>query len=235
MASENSPAPRRGLGQRIYYNLARTGAMIIGIALFRYRRFGLHNIPKRGGCLIVANHQSYLDPPFLGMCVYTRQFHPMARGGLFRSRLLRPALRGLNSLPVGQGAGETAAMKKAIQLLRAGEVVLIFPEGSRSPDGTLQPFMRGAALLIRRAGCPVVPAAIEGAFEAWPRGRRPRLWGNRVGVEVGAPIDHADLMSQGADEAMRRLREEIKSLRRQVRRRLRAADGRESAELNATG
>ena len=108
--------------------------------------------------------------------------------------------------------------------LALGHPVVLFPEGSRSPDGAPLPFKRGVALLLKRSRCPVVPVAVEGCAEAFPKGARfPRLWGKRIAVMVGHPISHDELLKDGPDAALARLTGEIESMRLELRSKLRAA------------
>lgn len=210
------------LFQPAFYELGRAMLMVSLTLVYRLRRFGLHNMPARGACLIVANHQSYFDPPLVGLCVRGRQFHSVARVGLFERPGLALLIRMLNAIPVEEGGQpDVSAVKESLRRLERGGAVCLFPEGSRTPDGSLQPFQRGAGLIVKRAGCPVVPVAIEGAFDAWPRTRRfPRLFGQRLAVSVGEPIPHEELLRDGVDTAMDRLAREIESQRDVLRRRL---------------
>ncbi|MEC9373324.1 MAG: lysophospholipid acyltransferase family protein [Planctomycetota bacterium] len=224
--SEDGGGRARFFGQPLFYEVCRWIFLVVATVWLGYRRWGMENVPKEGGVLLVANHQSYVDPPLIGLCAHDRQFHPMAREGLFRVKWLSPIIRALNAFAVNEKGGDAKAMKEAIRLLHEGKVVLIFPEGSRTHDGHVSEFKRGAALLVKKAECPVVPVAIEGAFEAWPRGKRAWIGGNRVGVEVGRAIAHEELMQDGADAALRRLEREVEALRVRLRGRLDAAGGR---------
>lgn len=171
-------------------------------------------VPPMGPVLIAANHESFLDPPAVGCRVTNRQIDFVARSGLFANRHFGGLIAFLNSIPVAETGPDTAAIKEIIRRLRMGRCVLIFPEGSRSPDGEPQPFKRGVAVLVKRAQCPVVPAAIDGAFEAWPRDRsRPKLFGTpRVRVTFGHPIPYDELMADGADAGLARIEREVRAL-----------------------
>lgn len=201
-----------------FYELGRAVVLVIGIAVFRYRAYHAGRVPRRGGLLLVCNHQSFLDPPLVGVCVPHRHLDFLARVGLFRSRLLGMVLRMLHSLPIRQDQPDSVAMKETLRRLEQGAAVLIFPEGSRSPDGAMHDFKRGVALLVQRSSCPVLPCAITGAYEAWPRGRLPRLTGNRVGVIYGRPIAHDELMAHGPRAAVERLEREVAALLTELRR-----------------
>jgi 1-acyl-sn-glycerol-3-phosphate acyltransferase len=120
----------------------------------------------------------------------------------------------LNAIPINEKEGDSVAIRKAIRELGAGRCVLIFPEGARSPDGKLQDFKRGAWLLISRAKCAVLPAAIEGTHEAWPRSRpAPRLWRRRAAVAFGEILEHERLIAMGPDEGLAFLSRRIDELR----------------------
>jgi 1-acyl-sn-glycerol-3-phosphate acyltransferase len=193
--------------------------------IYRLRVVGAERVPRSGPVLLIANHQSYLDPPLVGMGNPGRHLNFIARGGLFSAKGFGWLITALNAVPIKENGSDTAAIRTALEQLAAGRAVLIFPEGSRSPDGAVHAFKRGAWVLMTRAKCPVVPVAIEGAFDAWPRGRKPRLWGARVAVEFGAAMSHAELSRLGADEGLALLRSRVESMRQDLRHELRLASG----------
>lgn len=189
---------------------------------YRYRAYGSRRVPEQGAVLLVANHQSYLDPPAIGVGVGHRHLDFVARLGLFGGAVLAWFLKQFNSLPIREQGGDTGAIKEILRRLDEGRAVLIFPEGSRTVDGAMTEFKRGIAVLVKRSGCPVVPIAIEGAFNAWPRQRKwPAIFGKRVAVAFGEAIEHDELMKEGADAALLRLATETQRLRMQLRRLLR--------------
>lgn len=219
-----SPATR--LLQPIVYHTCHFLARVAFTLVYRVRVFDVLNIPARGAVLIAANHESHLDPPLVGSSIAHRPMFFIARAGLFRSRAFGWLIRQCNSSPIQESGSDTAAIREVLRRLAEGRAVLIFPEGSRSENGELQAFKRGVALLVSRAGCPVVPAAVEGCFEAWPRSRaRPRLMGQRVSVAFGRAIAHEELMRDGPDAALSRLRDEIAALRAGLERRKRGRRG----------
>jgi 1-acyl-sn-glycerol-3-phosphate acyltransferase len=133
-------------------------------------------------------------------------------------------LRNLNTIPIKSesGDGDTAAMKEIIRRLGEGNCVIIFPEGTRSEDGRMGEFKPGVALIIKRARCAVLPAAIEGCFDAWPRTRkRPKLRGQRIAVKYGRAIPAEELLAGGARESLHRLEREIDRMRLELRAELR--------------
>ncbi len=218
------PIARRPLLQRGFYWSIWALAMLALTLLFRMRRYHLDRIPSKGAVLLVANHQSHFDPPLVGLCVRGRQYRPLARESLFRNGVFGAIIRWLNAVPLRDNEGDLGAMRTVIDLLRQGEPVCIFPEGSRTPDGAMHEFKRGVTVAIKRADCVVVPMAVEGAFDAFPRHRKlPRLWGGRIAIMAGSPIEANELLRDGPDAALRRLEREIDAMRLSLRRRLRAS------------
>ena len=205
--------PGSSLAHLLTYEVCRLSAYA-----FMRTGMGLHalntdRVPLEGPLLLVANHQSFIDPPAIGSPIWGRHFEFLARATLWNFGPFGKLIQSLNSIPIAEG-GDAAAMKEAIARLHNGRAVVVFPEGSRTFDGRTQPFKRGAAVLVKRAKCPVLPAAIEGAFDAWPRTRkRPRLFGPPIAVNYGHPIPHAELLAEGPDAALERLAREVEALR----------------------
>jgi 1-acyl-sn-glycerol-3-phosphate acyltransferase len=159
--------------------------------LFRLRVSGQDHIPRTGGVLIAANHASYLDIPILG-CALPRQASFIGRMDLF-SGIVGTLLRYLGWIPIRRERVDRKAFDEAIRRLKAGHVVVIYPEGSRSPDGRLRPGKPGIGMIAAAAGCPVVPALLEGTYEALPPGAswirvRP------IKVIFGQPIDFSAVL-----------------------------------------
>jgi len=155
------------------YTVCATIASVIAKTVFWFRPYGTENIPKEGGCLIAMNHESYLDPPLAGISAPRELFY-LARKSLLKWPVIGRILPSLNVIPVDQERADMSALKTVIKQIRAGHGTVIFPEGSRTADGTLQPAQPGAGLVIAKTRCPVIPARIFGAREAFPRGGTPR-------------------------------------------------------------
>lgn len=171
---------------RPWYRFCRVLCQLGFVLLFRGRVFGARNVPRRGPVVLACNHQSFLDPVLATVAV-PRECHFMARDTLFRSPRFRRLIEALNAFPVRRGSADLAAVKETLRRLRAGAVVTAFPEATRTPDGALQPMRGGVLLMARKAGAPLVPTLIFGAFEAWPRGvRLPRP--APILVAYGEPI-----------------------------------------------
>ncbi len=230
----DAPSAPRGTGEtaperdsqgrlkiRLFYRAWRWLCRTILYTVYRCEVFDAHLVPTSGPMLMAANHQSYLDPPLVGGMV-EREMHFVARSGLFWFKPFAWVITKLNSIPLSDSASDLAAIKEIIRRLEMRQGVVIFPEGSRSHDGAIEPFKRGVALLVKRARCPVVPVAVEGCFDAWPRGKAPGLFGKRVAVKYGAPIPYDELMKDGADAALARLARQIDGMRMELRAHMRA-------------
>ncbi|MBL8842499.1 MAG: 1-acyl-sn-glycerol-3-phosphate acyltransferase [Planctomycetes bacterium] len=155
---------------------------------YRMKVVGAKQCPRTGGLIVVANHVSLLDPPLLG-CALPRPLVYTPRATLRNSRLYR-FLTGLLDLEhVERDGRDLAATRRLIERLKRGDAVALFPEQTRSPDGQLQRLTPGFAMLAAQAQVPVLPVVIEGAFEAWPRGRSRPLASGRIELRVGPPLD----------------------------------------------
>jgi 1-acyl-sn-glycerol-3-phosphate acyltransferase len=167
---------------------------------------GEENFPKEGPALLVSNHISYLDPCVVGDAC-PRRVSFMAKAELFENKLLNWLLRGVDSVPVRRGEADTSAIKNVLAQLKEGRCVVVFPEGTRSQSGQLQPAEEGAALLATRTGCPVVPIFLSGTDRMLDR--RGRLHRVRVSMAIGEPFTLPRTMprDQAAVELMRRIAE----------------------------
>lgn len=196
--------------------------MLLVFRLFHRAKFvNPDNVPTSGACLLVANHQSFYDPPLIGSRIRQRPLTFLARASLFDSKLLGGLISRLNALPIRDNEGDIKAIRDIIERLKKGEAVLIFPEGSRTFDGAMVPFRQGAALIIRKAKCPVIPVAVEGVFDAWPRKKKGPGFGKRMMVMYGEPIAHEELGKDIND----RIEREIDDMRLELRAELRRMTG----------
>ncbi len=156
-------------------------------AWFRGEVAGLENVPRHGPFLIAANHASHLDPPFVG-CQVDRQMRFFARKTLWSNRVASWWLDRVECIAVDRDSGDVGAIRRVLQALHEDRAVVLFPEGTRSPDGTLQRPKAGVGLMACKTGAPVVPCRVFGSHAAFGRGAAlPRL-GTPVSVVFGPPI-----------------------------------------------
>ena len=184
----------------------------------KVRVFNRHYEPHEGGAVYVSNHQSFMDPMLVGMGL-RRPMSYMARDTLFRAPPFRHLIESLNAFPVKRGTADTRALKEAMRRLKAGKQVLVFPEGTRTRDGTVGPFLPGVALPARRAAQWILPVVIDGAFEAWPRTSALPRPGSVV-VQYGRPISRAEARKLEPKELVRRVRDTIIEMQTEIRRRV---------------
>ena len=198
-------------------------ARVLTTDLFDLKVFGLKYIPAHGGALIVSNHQSNLDPVLLGARL-RRPMSYMAKSELFAvNPVLTELFRLLGGFPVHQGAADVRAVKESIERLKEGHLLSIFPEGGRTMDGEIAKMEKGVALIVRRAGVPVIPAVIVGAYEAWPWNRTvPRRLPIRV--QFGPAMELAD---KKPTEILETIARTLRSMFDELRNRRRRADGKE--------
>lgn len=213
----SSRRPGTPLKHLITYEVCRNAATLTATLGLGYRAHHQERVPQHGPLLLVANHQSFIDPPLVGGCIRPRQLDFLARASLFKGPVFSRLLPALHCIPVDAEGGDTASMKETIRRLHEGRAVLIFPEGTRTTDGAIAPFKRGVALLLKRAACPVIPCAIEGAYDAWPRSSKsPRFWTCPVETAYGHPIPHDELLKDGPAAAIERLEHEVHALRAEL-------------------
>ena len=135
--------------------------------LYGYECCGTEHMPKNGSVLIASNHASFIDPPAIG-CALNRDIHFFARKSLFKG-VMAWYLPRVNTIPVERGSSDVKAMKSVFKVLENDEGILIFPEGTRTSDGNLQPVKKGVGMLACRGQAPVLPARIFGSFEVYGR------------------------------------------------------------------
>ena len=175
---------------------------------FRLKFLGVENLPREGGFVLAANHLSNLDPWPLGLPVWPRPIHFMAKAEIFDSPVLGPFVAAQGAFPVRRGERDTGAVERAITFARGGDPVVMFPEGTRRLPGRQIKHHTGAARVALEAGVPLIPAGISGTD------RLSRLGALRV--LYGPPVDLDDLKGmparEGAVEGTRRLMETIHRL-----------------------
>ena len=187
-ATQRPPPPAVIARSTLAYALGRATVATYLTLFHRLAKDDVQHLPRTGGVLVVANHQSFLDIPILAAAA-PRHVAFVARASLEESRFLKWLMRESGVVLIRPNTPDRAALEGMIAHLVAGDCVAVFPEGTRTRDGQLGDFRAGAAVAARRARVPVVPACIQGAFEAWPRSRALPL-PRRVRVRFGEPLAH---------------------------------------------
>lgn len=162
-----------------------------------YRAIGAGNVPAEGGVIIASNHASFLDPPLAGCALARRYVRFLARDSLFQNTLGQWWARSVGVVFIDRNRGDLAAFKTALALLENGGALCLFPEGTRSPDGKLQPPKAGIGFLIMKAQVPVVPVYIDGNFAAFPKGAgwiKPA----KITVHYGRPLGPEEFQRLGS-------------------------------------
>ncbi len=169
----------------LLYSIVRVLYLIIAKLFFFIRIDGRENIPADQACILMANHQSVLDPLTLALCCPDRQIYFMGKKELFQKKFFGNILRRVHAFPVDRGNLDMNAVRTAMSILRSGETLGIFPEGTRSRTGYMGPLLGGASLLAIKSACPVVPIYIEGRYWIF----------HPMRVHIGRPIEMADLLA----------------------------------------
>lgn len=175
-----SPIPIKFFLTQMFYQAAHILVSFFAKIIFRLRVIGVENIPKAGGVIISANHNSYFDIPLLG-CALPRPVDNIAKSELFRNKIIAILFRKLGGFPIRRGQMDRSAIKEAVDRLKAGGMLSYYPEGTRSKDGSLQAPKAGIGRIVVKSGARVVPVYIHGTH--CPRPFR------RVTVYFGKPID----------------------------------------------
>ncbi|MGH2389335.1 MAG: lysophospholipid acyltransferase family protein [Chloroflexota bacterium] len=196
------------------YELSRVPLRCLFSTIGRVHAEGIGNVPREGGVVLVSNHLTMLDPPLLG-ALMPRQLHFMAKEELFRIPLLGWYLTHAGTFSIRRGEADRHALRHAEDLLRAGEIVMIFPEGHRSQATGAREARSGAVMLATRTNSPIVPAAITGTEHLRlhrPFGQVARgfLSRPRISVTIGEPIRFtrgggSAARKAGVDQLMRKI------------------------------
>jgi 1-acyl-sn-glycerol-3-phosphate acyltransferase len=172
---------------------------------FRSRAGNPERVPESGPVILAGNHASFLDPPLIGSCL-RRGISYLARETLFRFPPLGWLLRSWNVVPLDRDGGSAAGLRVILDRLREGRAIILFPEGTRTRDGKLQPARAGIGLIVIKSDVPVVPVRVFGTYEAYGRHVRvPRT--HRVAVKFGVPMHFTALRAEAKICSPARLKE----------------------------
>lgn len=177
---------------------------------FRWNVSHPERVPREGPVILASNHASFLDPPLVGAAL-DRGINYLARESLFRFPGIGRLLKAWNCVPVDREGGGGAGLKAILDRLRAGGAIILFPEGTRTRDGELQPARAGIGLVVIKSTAPVVPARVFGTYAAY--GRRHRIPRPRpIAVKFGRPMDFAKLRAESkacSKERLKRIYQEV--------------------------
>lgn len=184
--AEWQPFPRAGHTPTYY--IAGTLLRLFYSLYGRWKIVGMENVPKTGGIMLAGNHVSLLDPPMVGGALFGyRRVRFMAKIELWSHPVGGYIMDRIMSYPVKRGTADRPTLRRTLEWLAQGDAIAMFPEGERSPDGTLQPAQPGIALLVQKSGVPIIPTAIIGTYEMFPRGAK-KLKRVPLKIAFGKPI-----------------------------------------------
>ena len=192
-----------------WYALLRLLAMPFAHLAARLEVVGKENIPRDGPFILVANHQSILDP-ILVQIVCPRPLHTLTKSTQFRGSVWGWLMPRVNAIPTRRYRIDPQVVRVVLRRLSQGEAVGVYPEGERSWDARLQPFRRGTIRLLLKAGVPVIPCWVAGSYDVWPRWSK-TIRRRRVRVEFGQPLQWPALDRRVERDAM--LPEAVEALR----------------------
>ena len=198
------------------YELVHFLVRLLTLVFLRIRVFGQNNIPVTGGAIIASNHQSYLDPALVGIAL-SRPINFMARHTLFKANwFFGRFISSLHAFPIVRGKFDSSGMREAIKRLKAGRIVVVFPEGTRSFDGKLRELKSGLYFLAQQSNVPVIPAIVDGAFNVWSRHHALPVKLSAVRVIYGQPLPIAQFNTP--QDLTQRLYQELTLLKSKIRR-----------------
>lgn len=172
---------------------------------FRWRVFNPERVPQTGPVILASNHASFLDPPLVGAGL-KRDINYLARESLFRFPGIGALLRSWNSVPVDRDGGGAAGLKAILDRLLAGSAIILFPEGTRTKDGKLQPARSGIGLTVIKSDAVVIPVRTFGTFECYNRKLRLHM-PKQLAVKYGEPMRFEKLRAEAKDCSKLRLKE----------------------------
>lgn len=172
---------------------------------FRWRVYNAERVPKSGPMILAANHASYIDPPLVGAGIH-RSINYLARENLFRFPVMGWVLNQWGVVPVDRDGGGAKGLRAILDRLLAGGAIILFPEGTRTKDGELQPARSGIGLTVIKSTAPVVPVRVFGTYEAYGRHMilpRPKS----IAVKYAKPMAFAELRAEARVCSKPRLKE----------------------------
>ena len=203
--------------KRLFYYLARFPINLFFMIFYGVRFYGRNNLPESGSVVVISNHQSHYDPPLIAAGL-RRRLNFLARKSLFKFKPFAWLINVLDAIPLDKEGIGFAGIMESLKRLKNGEVILVMPEGERTWDGEIAPFLPGSLVLAQRTKSAILPAAISGCFEAFPRTQKfPTLWG-RFRVVYGKPILYDEFKDLSEEELRRLCETKVAELFQEARR-----------------
>ena len=168
----------------VYWLLVRVYHLLV-ILLYRIRLEGCENIPKDRNVILMGNHQFIFDPVTLAICDKSRQYHFMGKKELWNNKIIGWLWTEVHGFPVDRGNYDMGAIRTAMNILKRGECLGIFPEGTRHKGPDMLPLLQGAAMIALRSKCDIVPIYIDGDYKLF----------KKIVVRVGKPVEMSDLLA----------------------------------------
>jgi 1-acyl-sn-glycerol-3-phosphate acyltransferase len=218
------PKSLKSLTGRTVYEATHWSCFIVGTLGWSLRVSGARHMPKTGPVLVVSNHQSFFDPVFVGISS-SRALTYLARHNLFHNRILGGMISYLGAVPVNQAVGKEGLLA-ALNALEEKEAVLIFPEGSRTPDGLMQEMKPGITMIIKKADCLIQPVAIAGGYDAWPIHNKlpnpnPIFLGDQgrsIAVSFGEPFHSSEIQKKSREDMLGEIERRIRACHQEAER-----------------
>lgn len=200
---------QRSLPNRAWQAFLKFSCRLTSVAVFNIRCRGREFVPSTGGGLVLSNHQSNLDPVLIGLAS-DRRLNYVARKTLFKFPPFRWLINSLDAIAIDREGTGLEGLKETLKRLKRGEMVLLFPEGTRTPDGEVHAMKPGFCAVARRSGVPIIPVAMDGAYDAWPR--KQKLPGRAViHVQFGPPISVEEIAGLNDDELVAEVERRIRA------------------------
>lgn len=200
---------QRSIAKRLWYGFLHVTCRLAAVVVFRIRVRGREHAPANGAGLVLSSHQSHLDPVLIGLAL-DRRLNYLARDTLFGFAPFRWLIHSLDAIPLDREGLGLNGLRETLKRLKRGELVLIFPEGTRTTDGQVGSLKPGFSALAARADAWLLPVAIVGAYAAWPK--RKKFPGRAtIVIQIGPPLSHAEVATWGERELVAEIDRRIRA------------------------
>jgi len=185
---------QRSKAYLIFFTFVRFSVFMIFKVLYRMKIYGRENIPPAGGIILCSNHLSYIDPVFTGLCI-KRYVYFMAKIQLFSNKFVASVVTFFNAYPVNRESFDRQTLRNSVEILKAGQMVGIYPEGTRSTDGIIRQGHKGVGVISIMSESPILPVAIAGSNMIIRKPHK-RLFFPVIKIAFGKPIDTVSIQKK---------------------------------------